>query len=172
MMDESEKGWHTGKGKVKRQYSKKVMHCLLCHKYWCWLVVQTLRGTGVFFRNIRWNRHFDIRSEFLSTLIKKCSERTVEISFRLAALQPGSWELVQAVGTQEAKYKESWPNTTSAWAGWRRLYTPMDRSNGVDSQLLCTSSTPESPTYHEASQEENNYWAKYQKAERASTLCI
>ncbi len=29
--------------------------------------------------------------------------------------------------TQEAKYLESWPSTTSAWAGWSRLDIPVDR---------------------------------------------
>jgi hypothetical protein len=28
---------------------------------------------------------------------------------------------------QEAKYEESWPNTTSAWASWRRFDIPVDR---------------------------------------------
>jgi hypothetical protein len=28
---------------------------------------------------------------------------------------------------QEAKYMESWPNTTSAWAGWSRFDIPVDR---------------------------------------------
>jgi hypothetical protein len=32
------------------------------------------------------------------------------------------------VGSQEAKYVECWPNTTSAWAGWSRFDIPMDRS--------------------------------------------
>jgi hypothetical protein len=28
---------------------------------------------------------------------------------------------------QEAKYVESWPNTTSAWAGWSRPDIPVER---------------------------------------------
>jgi hypothetical protein len=28
---------------------------------------------------------------------------------------------VRVLVTQEAKYVESWPNTTSAWAGWSRF---------------------------------------------------
>jgi hypothetical protein len=45
------------------------------------------------------------------------------------------------VQSQEAKYVESWPNTTSAWAGWRRFDIPLDRYGGVQSQLICTSIT-------------------------------
>ncbi len=48
--------------------------------------------------------------------------------------------------TQEAKYVESWPNTTSAWAGWSRFAIPVDRYDGVHSLLICTSSTLVSPT--------------------------
>jgi hypothetical protein len=73
--------------------------------------------------------------------------------------------------TQEAKYVESWPNTTSAWAGWSRFEIPVDRYSGVHSLLLCTSITLGSSTCHQASQQENTYWAKYQKADRAITLC-
>ncbi len=40
--------------------------------------------------------------------------------------------------SQEAKYVESWPNTTSAWAGWSRFDIPVDRYNGVYSLLQCT----------------------------------
>ncbi len=43
--------------------------------------------------------------------------------------------------TQEAKCIESWPNTTSAWAGWSRLDIPVHRNGGVHSLLICTSST-------------------------------
>jgi hypothetical protein len=42
---------------------------------------------------------------------------------------------------QEAKYVESRPNTTSAWAGWSRFDIPVDRYGGVHSLLVCTSST-------------------------------
>jgi hypothetical protein len=35
------------------------------------------------------------------------------------------------VCTQEAKYIESWPNTTSALAGWGRFDIPVDRYGGV-----------------------------------------
>ncbi len=41
---------------------------------------------------------------------------------------------------QEAKYVESWPNTTSNWAGWSRFDIPVDRYGGVHSLLFCTSS--------------------------------
>jgi hypothetical protein len=39
--------------------------------------------------------------------------------------------------TQETTYVESWPNTTSAWAGWRRFDIPVDRYDGVHSLLQC-----------------------------------
>jgi hypothetical protein len=35
------------------------------------------------------------------------------------------------VWTQEAKYIECWPNTTSAWACWRRFDIPKERYGGV-----------------------------------------
>ncbi len=73
-------------------------------------------------------------------------------------------------GTQEAKYVERWPNTTFAWAGWSRFDIPVDRYGGAHSQLICTSMTLGSSTCHQASQQGNTYWAKYQKADRASTL--
>jgi hypothetical protein len=79
---------------------------------------------------------------------------------------------VRIVGQgQEAKYVECWPNTTSAWAGWSRFDIPVDRYGGVHSQLICTSSPLEFPTCHQASQQGSTCWAKYQKADRASTLC-
>jgi hypothetical protein len=40
--------------------------------------------------------------------------------------------------SQEAKYVESWPDTTSAWAGWNRFDIPVDRYGGVHSLPLCT----------------------------------
>jgi hypothetical protein len=79
--------------------------------------------------------------------------------------------LDQAAGAQEAKYVESWPSTTSAWAGWSRFDIPADRYGGVHSLLLCTSSILGTPTCHQASQQDNTYRAKYQKADRAITLC-
>jgi hypothetical protein len=33
--------------------------------------------------------------------------------------------------SQEAKDVESWPNTTSAWAGWSRFDIPVDRYDGA-----------------------------------------
>jgi hypothetical protein len=48
--------------------------------------------------------------------------------------------------SKEAKYVESWPNTTSAWAGWSRFDIPVDRYGGVHSLLLCTSITLEFST--------------------------
>ncbi len=73
--------------------------------------------------------------------------------------------------SQEAKYVEHWPNTASARAGWSRFDISVDRYGRVRSQLICTSRTLGSPTCHWASQQGNTYWAKYQKAYRASTLC-
>jgi hypothetical protein len=35
------------------------------------------------------------------------------------------------IKSQEAKYVECWPNTTSAWAGWSRFDIPVDRYGGV-----------------------------------------
>jgi hypothetical protein len=49
---------------------------------------------------------------------------------------------------QEAKYVESWPNRTSAWAGWSIFDIPVDRYDGVYSLLVCTNSTLVSPTCH------------------------
>jgi hypothetical protein len=40
--------------------------------------------------------------------------------------------------SKEAKYVESWPSMTSAWAGWSRFDIPVDRYGGVHSLLLCT----------------------------------
>jgi hypothetical protein len=71
---------------------------------------------------------------------------------------------------QEANYVESWPNTTSAWAGWSRFDIPVDRYGGVHSLLICTSRTLGSTTCHQTIQQDKTYSAKYQKADRASTL--
>ncbi len=71
---------------------------------------------------------------------------------------------------QEAKYVKGWPSTISAWAGWSRFDIPVDRYGGVHSLLICTSSILGSSTCHQASQKDNTYRAKYQKADRASTL--
>jgi hypothetical protein len=38
----------------------------------------------------------------------------------------------------EAKYVESWPNKTSAWAGWSRFDIPVDRYGGVHSLVEYT----------------------------------
>ncbi len=43
--------------------------------------------------------------------------------------------------TQEAKYVESWPSSTSARVGWSRFDIPVDRYGGVHSLLICISST-------------------------------
>ncbi len=72
--------------------------------------------------------------------------------------------------TQEAKYVESQPNTTSAWASWSRFDIPVDRYGRVHSLLICTSSTLGSSACHQASKQKNTYRAKYKKADRASTL--
>jgi hypothetical protein len=54
---------------------------------------------------------------------------------------------VDVVYCQEAKYIECWPNTTSAWAGWRRFNIPVDvvEYNACYSALF-------SPTYQQARQ--------------------
>ncbi len=68
------------------------------------------------------------------------------------------YEHIVPVGqTQEAKYVESWPSTNSAWAGWSRFDIPVDRYGGVQSLLICTSSTLGSPTCHQASQQDITY---------------
>ncbi len=71
---------------------------------------------------------------------------------------------------QEAKNVERWPNTTSAWAGWSRFDIPVDRYGRVRSQQICTRIPLGSSTCHQASQQGDTYGAKYQKADRASTL--
>jgi hypothetical protein len=55
--------------------------------------------------------------------------------------------MISAV-TQEAKYIEGWPSTTSAWAGWSRFDIPADRYGGVHSLLRWPSRTLGSPTCH------------------------
>jgi hypothetical protein len=52
------------------------------------------------------------------------------------------------VRTQEAKYIERWPSTTSAWAGWSRFDIPVDRYGGVHSLLWWPSRALGSPTCH------------------------
>ncbi len=79
-------------------------------------------------------------------------------------------EVPVSVMPQEAKYVERWPNTTSAWSGWSRFDIPVDRYGGVHSQLISTSITLGFATCHQASQQDNTYWTKYQKADQASTL--
>ncbi len=61
------------------------------------------------------------------------------------------------VSTQEAKYVERWPSTTSAWAGWSRFDIPVDRYGGVHSLLQWPSRTLGSSTCHQASQQVNTY---------------
>jgi hypothetical protein len=41
-------------------------------------------------------------------------------------------------GLYPTKYVESWPSTTSAWAGWSRFDIPMDRYGGVHYLPICT----------------------------------
>jgi hypothetical protein len=74
------------------------------------------------------------------------------------------------VFTQEAKYVERWPGTTSARACWSRFDISVERNGGVHSLLICTSSPMGFPTCHGGSQQENTYGTKYQKADRASIL--
>jgi hypothetical protein len=40
--------------------------------------------------------------------------------------------------SQEAIYIDCWPNTSSAWTGWRRFYILVDISDGVHYLQLCT----------------------------------
>jgi hypothetical protein len=61
------------------------------------------------------------------------------------------------VYTQEAKYVERWPSTTSAWAGWSGFDISVDRYGGVYSLLICTSSPLVFPTCHQARQQDNTY---------------
>ncbi len=50
--------------------------------------------------------------------------------------------------TQEAKYVEGCPHTTSAWAGCSRFDILVDRYGGVHPLLICTSSPLGFPTCH------------------------
>ncbi len=50
--------------------------------------------------------------------------------------------------TQEAKYVERWPSTTSAWSGWSRFDIPVDWYGGVHSLLRWPSRTLGSPACH------------------------
>jgi hypothetical protein len=81
-----------------------------------------------------------------------------------------TWNAHRCMYTQEAKYVESWPRTTSAWASWSRFDIPINWYGGVHSLLICTSSPLWFPTGHRASQQDNTYWTKYQEVDRASTL--
>ncbi len=58
---------------------------------------------------------------------------TVQVQYRVGGVHPTGL-------TQEAKYVERWPNTTSAWAGWSRFDSPVDRHGGVHSLIICTNS--------------------------------
>jgi hypothetical protein len=109
----------------------------------------------------------------LWTFCELCSQTMVNIASALQPPPPPSSRLLwpgPAILTQEAKYVERWPNMTSAWAGWSRFDIPVDRYGGVHSLLICTSSPLVFPTCHQASQQENTYCTKYQKADQASTL--
>ncbi len=53
-----------------------------------------------------------------------------------------------SVESQETKYVERWPSTTSAWAGWSRFNIPVDRYGGVHSLLRWPSRTLGSLTCH------------------------
>jgi hypothetical protein len=79
--------------------------------------------------------------------------------FTLQGKVESSWVVggLATVTYQGAKYVEGWPNTTSACAGWSRFDIPVDRSDGVNSLLICTSSSLGFPTCHRASQQDNTY---------------
>ncbi len=66
--------------------------------------------------------------------------------FRSILSQNKMQRLCVTVTHQEAKYVESWPNTTSAWAGWSRFDIPVDRHGGVHSLLQWPSKILGSPT--------------------------
>jgi hypothetical protein len=91
-----------------------------------------------------WKSHnsFRFRKNF-----ENLFEIFAKTKFRIFA-KIGKDFFVTTLPTQEAKYVEGWPNTTSAWAGWSRFDIPMDRYGKVHSQLICTSSTLGSPTCH------------------------
>ncbi len=135
-----------------------------CHFYQ--LLVLLNLSTGILF-------------EGLTMCLKRCSisscgtNQTLLMVLRQGLSYVALWKRNQMsiVKTQEAKYVERWANTTSAWAGWSRFDIPMDRYGGVHSLLHYTSWTLGSSTCHQASQQVNTYWARYQKAYRASTLC-
>jgi hypothetical protein len=46
-------------------------------------------------------------------------------------LLPKLFLFLLTILSQEAKYVERWPNTTSAWAGWSRFDIPVDRYGGA-----------------------------------------
>ncbi len=113
-------------------------------------------------------------SSAIKTLPLKATKKLAILYMWLIFQLPGNSAIKQYTGwvdmLQEAKYVECWPNTTSAWAGWSRFDIPVDRYDGVHSQLICSSSPLGFPTCHQACQQENTYWTKCQKADRASTL--
>ncbi len=57
-----------------------------------------------------------------------CKLRTISLlARRIFPLQAPPPYCPRTVVYQEAKYVESWPNMTSAWAGWSRFDIPVDR---------------------------------------------
>jgi hypothetical protein len=60
----------------------------------------------------------------------------------LSVVPPRCLKMLRGGASKRLKmYIESWPNTTSVWAGWRGFDIPVDRSGGVHSLLLCPSCT-------------------------------
>jgi hypothetical protein len=88
------------------------------------------------------------KSAFLTDILAGAGNVKTNVNIWLKTeIFMGSSEIHEQLGVyQEAKYVESWPNTTSAWAGWSRFDIPVDRYDGVHSLLLCIRITPESST--------------------------
>jgi hypothetical protein len=95
-----------------------------------------------------------------TSVVKKCSEIVTQYT---GAILYTLHQIIYICLTQDQHdFCLGWPE---------QIDIPVDRYGGVQSLQICTSSKLWSPTCHQASQQENTYLAKYQKADRASTLC-
>jgi hypothetical protein len=75
---------------------------------------------ALLFHNRQWNRY--------------CKQSSTSYETRYA----NSAVCLATTVTQEFIHiLECWPNTTAAWAGWRRFDIPLDRYDGVHSLLRC-----------------------------------
>jgi hypothetical protein len=82
--------------------------------------------------NIALQRTIRVTNEVASYVSFKSATMLLHtLFFTDESIQP--WRMT--VYAQEAKYVESWPSTTSAWAGWSRFDIPVDRYAGVHSLL-------------------------------------